>query len=82
MGVDRGAGKVIDYQTDPRPFAECLKEFAAAVNNGNVYGARAVAAQELRVPPKNLSNWLDGRKCPYEDSFRRLMTFIAADKGG
>jgi hypothetical protein len=66
-----------DYETDPRPFADCLKDFAAAVNGGKSYGARPKAASELRVSGTSLRNWMEGRPCSQEMSFRRLMTFIA-----
>lgn len=65
-----------DYEADPRPFADCLKDFALRVNGGTVYGSRPKAAAELRVKEKSLQNWMDGRTCPQEASFRRLMTLL------
>ena len=67
---------MINYETDPRPLSDCLKDFPKLLNGGAIYGARAKAASALRVPDKNLQNWLDGRKCPYEASIRLLMTLI------
>lgn len=65
-----------DYEADERPFSDCLKEFALAVNDGRQYGARNAAALELRVPLKTLSGWMDGRSCAHEMTIRRLMTLI------
>ena len=68
-----------DYETDPRPFADCLKTFAVAINGGN-YGARPKAAAELRVPDSTLAGWMAGRPCAQEPAMRRLMTLIAGAK--
>lgn len=67
-----------DYETDPRPFADCLKDFAATVNGGKVYGARGAAATALRVADTTLAGWMAGRACSQEQAFRRLMTLILA----
>lgn len=67
---------MIDYEVDPRPFADCLKAFAAAVNGGKAYGARPLAAAELRTPEDTLAGWMKGRPCQQEASYRRLMTLI------
>lgn len=65
-----------DYEADARPFAECMKDFAAKLNGGKTYGARPIAAAALRIPEKTLQNWMDGRTCPHEASFRHHMTLI------
>lgn len=80
MGVDRGGGEVTDFETDPRPLAECLHDFALTLNGGTVYGMRPKAARELRISIKTLNTWMEGRNCPYEASMRRLMTEIAAKR--
>ena len=67
---------MIDYETDPRPFSECLKDFAVRINGGKQYGSRPLAAHELRVSPVTLNAWMDGRGCGNEASMRRLMTFV------
>ena len=67
---------MVDYETDPRSLADCLKAFAAQVNGGKVYGARAAAASELRVPETTLAGWMAGRPCVQERALRRLMTLI------
>ena len=65
-----------DYVTDPRPFAECLKDFALRLNNGNNYGSRPLAEAELCVPRATLAKWLNGGACDREASMRKLMTLI------
>lgn len=67
-----------DYETDARPLADCLKDFAAILNGGKSYGARPIAATELRVNVTTFKGWLDGRPCAQEASMRRLMTLIVA----
>lgn len=69
---------MIDYETDPRPFSECLKEFAVRLNGGKTYGAKPAAARELRTSAKTIDNWMQGIHCPYEGGMRRLMTYIEA----
>lgn len=67
---------MIDYEADPRPFADCIREFGVRIN-GRVYGARRRAAAELRVHEDTLAGWMAGRPCPQEPALRRLMTLIA-----
>lgn len=68
--------KFIDWEEDTRPFAGVLRDWVIAANDGILYGARPNAALELRVSPKTLEGWLDGRPCGQEASMRRLMTMI------
>jgi hypothetical protein len=70
---------MISYETDPRPFADCLREFAVIVNGGKVRDSRQRAAEELRAPEATVIGWMSGRSCAHEASFRRLMTMIAKD---
>lgn len=71
--------KLNDYEADPRPFAECLRDFGGRVH-GRVYGSRRRAAEELRVHEDTLAGWMAGRPCPQEAAIRRLMTYIARDR--
>jgi len=67
-----------DWETDPRPFADVLKDWAARINGGSAYGARPRAAEELRVEPRTLAGWMAGRPCSQERAMRRLMAMIEA----
>lgn len=67
-----------DYETDPRPLSECLREFGAALNGGRLYGSRRRIATELRTPEATVTHWLNGRGCEQERLVRRAMTMIAA----
>lgn len=68
----------IDYETDPRPFSGCLRDFGIRQNGGRITGARDAGRKALGIESaatyKNLL--LDGRKTPYERTIRRLMTLI------
>lgn len=67
-----------DYETDPRPLSECLKEWQVAINGGKAYGARKVGQAALRLASASTyANLLDGRPNPYEATFRRLMTLLS-----
>lgn len=59
-----------DYEVDPRPLSECLKEWSAAM------GGRRQAAHEMRLPLETLHKMCDGRTARYELMIRRLMTLI------
>lgn len=65
-----------DWETDPRPLADCLKEWQVKVNSGREYGARQAAAAELRTPETTYIGWVAGRPCRHEAAIRRLMTLI------
>ncbi len=80
MGVDleRRTSVKPDYETDPRPFSACIKEFGLLVNGGSSYRSRMRAAEELRVAGKTLAGWMDGRPCSHEAMVRRLMSLIVA----
>jgi hypothetical protein len=58
----------IDWEADPRPFAEVCKAWAKAV------GSRDAAAHWLRVSRKTFDGWCDGRGASQEKMARRLMT--------
>lgn len=68
-----------NYESDPRPFADCLKDFATTINGGKTYGARGIAAKALRVGNTTLAGWMAGRACAHETAFRLLMTLIVQD---
>lgn len=63
-------------ESDPRPFAEVLRDWAAARNGGQTYGSRAKAAEALRVNQRAIDGWLSGRPCGHEASFRLLMDLL------
>lgn len=65
---------IVNWETDPRPFGECLKAWHAGIPGG-----RAAAARELRVPATTYKGWCDGRGSPAEGAIRRLMTYIDKD---
>lgn len=66
-----------DWETDPRPLAECLKAWQVALNEGNVYGARQVGQEALRITSASTyAGLLNGRPTRYEAPLRRLMTLI------
>lgn len=69
-----------DWEADPRPFAECLAEWATQLNGGR-YGARKRGATELRVPAPTYADWLSGKPPQHERIIRRLMTLIASGSG-
>lgn len=62
---------MIDYETDPRPFAEIAKAWPK--DRG---WTRNQAAAELRVPRTTYDGWCAGRPAMYEAALRRLMTLI------
>ncbi|MEW5425088.1 hypothetical protein [Amorphus sp. 3PC139-8] len=66
---------MIDWEGDPRPFAEVLHAWMTH-RAGGTYGARPKAAEELRVNPATLAGWLAGRPCRHEAAFRRMMALI------
>lgn len=65
-----------DWEADPRPLADCLKEWQLRVNSGREYGARQTAAAALRIGDATYANYLKGRPTPYEGMIRRVMTLI------
>lgn len=68
-----------NWETDPRPLAECLREWHIRLNGGREYGAREVGQQALRIASKRTyAHLMDGRSTPYEPMIRRLMTLIDA----
>lgn len=68
-----------DWEADPRPLSDCLKEWQVKVNSGREYGAREVARNALRIGSKaTYAGLLLGRSTPYEMTIRRLMTLIDA----
>jgi len=58
-----------DWETDPRPFGECLKVWHKG--RGREWGAR-----ELRAPEGTYHQWCSGRVPDREASLRRLMTLV------
>lgn len=63
-----------DWEADPRPMAECLKEWHARPG-----WTRNRAAEELRVSRYTYDSWCVGRGPATEQTIRRLMTFIDRD---
>lgn len=63
-------------EDDPRPFADVLRDWSTRLNGGSAYGARKLAARELRESESNIQHWLKGRRCTYERPLRRLMTLL------
>lgn len=60
-----------DWEADPRPFSDCLKDWHAQEH----IGGRDAAAAELRVPRSTYDGWCAGRSTA-EGPIRRLMTLI------
>lgn len=66
-----------DWESDPRPLADCLKEWNVTLNGGREYGARKVGQDALRIKSTaTYDGLLKGRSTPYEQTIRRLMTLI------
>lgn len=61
----------IDWESDPREFAECLTAWHASLPGG-----QATAAHELRVSLAVFKSWCEGRTTRFEGPIRRLMSFI------
>lgn len=60
-----------DWETDPRPLSDCLKEWHKA------HGwTRDNAAAALAVPRSTYDGWCAGRTAPHEAMIRRLMTLF------
>lgn len=71
-----------DWEIDPRPLAECLKEWQVALNGGRVRGSRETGQSELRIASASTyAGLLDGRPSPYEPTIRRLMTLVDSRSG-
>jgi hypothetical protein len=66
-----------DWETDPRPFADCLRAWRDARGWGR---SRDRLTDELRTPRSTIEGWLAGRPCSNEAPLRRLMTLI--DRAG
>lgn len=60
-----------DWETDPRPLADCLKAWHAERG-----WTRDQAAAELRVSRTTYDGWCAGRRTDREASLRRMMTLI------
>lgn len=70
-----------DWEADPRPLSECLREWQVVLNGGREYGARKVGQAALRIRSADTYDGLcKGRPTPYEGTIRRLMTMI--DRAG
>lgn len=65
----------INWETDPRPFGECLKRWHTLRHM-----TRDQAAEMLRVPRGTYDSWCSGRACEREGSLRWLMTLL--DRAG
>lgn len=62
-----------DWTTDPRPLAECLKEFNRAVNGGRTGGSRVAGQKALGATPSTYTGWLAGRIATNETIIRLAM---------
>lgn len=62
---------ITDWETDDRPFADCLKEWHRRPG-----WTRDTAAAQLRVPRSTYDGWCAGRSAALEPTIRRLMTMI------
>lgn len=70
-----------DWETDPRPLADCLKEWQAALNGGLSYGSRPVGQEALRIESaETYAGLLKGRATPYERTIRLAMTLIDRER--
>jgi hypothetical protein len=71
-----------DWETDPRPLADCLKEWQVRLNGGREYGAREVGRAALRIRSADTyAGILKGRATPYEPTIRLTMTLIDREAG-
>lgn len=73
-----GASADMTCELDPRPFAAVLHDWMIRRNAGRVYGARKLAARELRHPDVTIHDWLAGRSlgASLEALLRRTMDLI------
>lgn len=62
-----------DWTADPRPLADCLKDFSRRVNDGREYGARDAGAKALGIKATTFIGMLNGRPTPYEHTIRLAM---------
>jgi hypothetical protein len=60
------------YETDPRPFADVLRDWMRVHGYEGEEGIRE-AAPVLGVNPSTLRGWYFGRSCPVEGAIRKLM---------
>lgn len=61
----------VNWEADPRKFAECLRDW-----NASLPGGQTGAARELRVPLTVYTRWCEGHTTKVEGAIRRLMTLI------
>ena len=63
-----------DWTTDPRPLAECLKEFGQHMNCGKVRGSRPAGQKALAVrSASTYQKLMEGHQTPWEPTIRLAM---------
>ncbi|CAM5418935.1 hypothetical protein ATER59S_02361 [Aquamicrobium terrae] len=63
-----------DWTADPRPLAECLKEFNRRINGGREYGSRKAGQAALGIgSAKTYAALHDGHVTPWEPVIRLAM---------
>lgn len=68
-----------DWTTDPRPLADCLKEFGRRLNGGKIRGSREAGQAALAIrSARTYETLLEGRETPWEPTIRLAM--VEAEK--
>ncbi len=62
-----------DWTTDPRPLAECLKDFNLTINGGREHRSRVAGAAALGIPLTTYHGLIAGRPALYEPVIRLAM---------
>lgn len=63
-----------DWTTDPRPLADCLREFGQQLNGGKIRGSRKVGQTALAIrSARTYETLLEGRETPWEATIRLAM---------
>lgn len=63
-----------DWTADPRPLAECLREFGQMLNGGNIRGSRKVGQTALAIrSARTYQKLMEGHQTPWEPTIRLAM---------
>lgn len=63
-----------DWTTDPRPLAECLKEFGRQLCDGKVRGSREAGQVALAIrSARTYQKLMEGHQTPWEPTIRLAM---------
>ncbi len=63
-----------DWTTDPRPLADCLKEFGQRMNDGKVRGSRDAGQKALAIrSARTYQKLMEGHQTPWEPTIRLAM---------